>query len=148
MDTLFMVLGHWVWWVLVGLLLIFELMLPGVFFIWLAIAAAGVALIDGIFDLGWQYELLLFAVLSLVSVFVGRAMLKRRKADDSDSPHLNRRMDGYVGKRFTLEEPISDGRGRITIEGTVWEVTGPDTPKGAHVKVTGIDGLRLVVQPA
>ncbi|MCB1377238.1 MAG: NfeD family protein [Alphaproteobacteria bacterium] len=148
MDLLLAVLGHWLWWVLVGVLLILELMAPGVFFIWLAIAAAGVALIDGLVDLSWQYELLLFAILSLVSVFAGRALLKRRQDHDSDSPHLNKRMQGYVGRRITLDEPISDGRGRVTIEGTVWEVLGADAPKGTHVRVTGTDGLRLTVEPA
>lgn len=147
MDFLVSMLGHWMWWVLVGLLLILELSAPGVFFIWLAVAAAGVAIIDALVDLPWQWELLIFAFLSLVSVFAGRALIRRRQEQASDSPHLNQRMQGYVGRSFTLEEAITDGHGRLTIEGTVWQVQGPDAPRGSHVKVTGIDGLRLVVEP-
>lgn len=140
--------GHWLWWIVAGVLLVLELMLPGVFFIWLAIAAALVAGLDWAFGLAWQWELLAFAVLALASVFVGRAVLKRREGHDSDAPFLNQRHKGYVGRRFTLGEPIVDGRGELTIEDTVWEVLGADAPAGTHVRVTGVDGMKLVVERA
>ncbi len=46
-----------------------------------------------------------------------------------------------------LGEAIVDGRGRVTIDSTIWEVSGPDAPKGARVTVTGVDGLKLTVEP-
>ena len=141
------ILGFWLWWVLVGVLLILELMMPGVFFIWLAIAAAIVALLDAAFDMAWQYEMLAFAAFSLVSVYVGRAVLRRRDSTNSDSPHLNQRMRGYVGQSFPLSEAISGGRGKVVIEDTVWEVVGRDAAKGTMVRVTAVDGLRLAVEP-
>lgn len=139
-------LGNWIWWVVAGVLLLLELMAPGVFFIWLAAAAAAVGVLDLALNLGWQLELLVFAVLSIVSVLYGRSMLKKKRALDSDQPNLNQRMYDYVGRTFSLHEPIVDGRGRINIDGTLWEVRGPDSPKGAHMKVTGVDGLRLNVE--
>lgn len=145
MEEFFPYLGSWVWWVIAGLLLILELMAPGVFFIWLAIAAALTGLADTVLTLSWQAEGLLFAASALVSVLAGRSLLRRNSASDSDRPYLNQRQRGYVGRRFTLKEPIRDGRGKLTIDDTVWEVSGPDTPAGAHVKVTGTDGMRLVV---
>lgn len=148
MDYLPAISGYWIWWVLAGVLLVGELMLPGVFFIWLAIAAAIVAVLDAVFDLAWQWELLAFALLSLASVFMGRAILKRRQGHDSDRPTLNQRHRGYVGRSFVLAEPIVNGRGKLAIEDTVWEVGGADQPKGARVKVTGVDGMRLLVEPA
>ncbi len=63
MDQLFPFLGHWAWWVAAGVLLIIELVAPGVFFIWLGIAAALTGLADALFDLPWQAEALLFAAL-------------------------------------------------------------------------------------
>lgn len=142
------ILGFWLWWVLVGVLLILELMMPGVFFIWLAIAAALVALLDAAVDMAWQYELLAFAAFSLVSVYAGRAVLRRRESKDSDSPHLNQRMQGYIGRSFPLTQAISAGRGKVVIDDTVWEVVGRDAAKGTMVRVTAVDGLRLVVEPA
>jgi inner membrane protein len=147
MGDFFPLLGNWFWWVATGVLLILELTMPGVFFIWLAIPAAVTGVLDMAFDLHWHTELLIFAGLSLVSVYAGRSLLKRRHVFDSDRPNLNRRMFDYVGRSYVLQEPIVEGRGRITVDSTIWEVRGPDVPKGARVKVTGIDGLKLVVEP-
>ncbi|MCA3573507.1 MAG: NfeD family protein, partial [Aestuariivirga sp.] len=72
MEHLFPLLGKWVWFVAAGILLLFELMTPGVFFIWLATAAAVLGILDLLVDLPWQAELLLFAVLSAVAVVAGR----------------------------------------------------------------------------
>ena len=118
------------------------------FLIWLGIAAAGVALVNVAFDLTWQWQFLLFAALSVLSVYVGRMVNARSQARSSDQPHLNQRLQGFVGRRYTLAEPIKDGRGRLTIEDTVWDIAGPDSPKGAHVQVTAIDGMRLIVERA
>jgi membrane protein implicated in regulation of membrane protease activity len=65
----------------------------------------------------------------------------------ADNPHLNRRQMGYVGRTFTLKEPIVDGRGKLTIEDTVWEVEGPDIPAGTRIKVTAVSGMSLIVAP-
>ena len=56
--------------------------------------------------------------------------------EPADNPYLNRRQMGYVGRSFTLKEPIVDGRGKLTIEDTVWEIEGPDLAPGTRVKVT------------
>ena len=145
MEEFFPFLGSWVWWVIAGILLILELMAPGVFFIWLAIAAGLTGLADSMLNLPWQAEALLFSAAALVSVLAGRAVLKRRGNADSDHPHLNQRQRSFVGRSFTLKEPIRDGRGKLIIDDTVWEILGPDAPAGAHVKVTGTDGMRLMV---
>jgi inner membrane protein len=67
--------------------------------------------------------------------------------EPADNPYLNRRKMGYVGRTFTLKEPIVDGRGRLTIEDTVWEIEGPDLSAGARVKVTAVSGMSLIVEP-
>jgi membrane protein implicated in regulation of membrane protease activity len=141
-------IGNWIWWVIAGILLILELALPGVFFIWLAIPAAVVGALDMTVTLSWQAELLIFAVLSLGSVYGGRRFLARRHAFDSDQPNLNRRMFDFVGRSFTLSHAIVEGHGRITIDSTQWDVTGPDLAAGTRVKVTGVEGLRLKVERA
>ena len=147
MGEFFPLLGGWFWWVAAGLLLMLELTLPGVFFIWLAIPAALVGLLDMVFAIGWQMELVAFAALSLVSVFAGRGWLKKRQVFESDRPNLNQRMFDFVGRSYVLDQAIAEGRGRLTIDSTIWEIRGPDVPKGARVKVTGVDGMRLTVEP-
>lgn len=147
MEQLFPILGQWAWFVLACVLLLFELMTPGVFFIWFGVAAALTGVVDYFFDLPWQAELLLFAALSVVAVVAGRRVYKGPAMVPEDNPHLNRRQMGYVGRTFTLKEPIVDGRGRLTIEDTVWEIEGPDIPTGTRIKVTAVSGMSLIVAP-
>jgi len=147
MEQLVPVLGLWVWFVAAGVLLLLELMLPGVFFIWLAIAAALTGIADIVHDVSWQGELLMFALLSVVAVILGRRVYKGRAMEPKDNPHLNRRQLGYIGRSFTLAQPIVNGRGRLTIEDTVWEVEGADIPAGTRVKVTAVNDMTLVVEP-
>ncbi|WP_373502347.1 NfeD family protein [Aestuariivirga sp.] len=148
MDQLFPFLGQWTWWVAAGVFLLLELMAPGVFFIWLAIAAAATGLADNVFGLPWQAELLIFAALSVVSVFAGRKLYRGPNAEPDDNPYLNRRQLSYVGQSFTLREPIVDGHGKLAIEDTIWEIEGPDLAAGARVTITAVKGMRLVVASA
>ncbi len=147
MEQIFPVLGQWAWFVAAAILLIFELVSPGVFFMWLAIAAVLTGLADTVFGLPWQAELLLFAFLSAVAVFAGRRFYKGPGMEPADNPYLNRRQMGYVGRTFTLKEPVVDGRGRLTIEDTLWDIEGPDMPAGTRIKVTAVSGMSLIVAP-
>lgn len=140
-------LGDWVWWVVALVLLLLELAVPGIFLIWLGVAAALVAVLDMAFHLSWQFELVAFAVLAVASVYVGKRVLKSRRAFDSDTPNLNQRMFEYVGRTYPLHEPIINGRGRVSIDSTLWEISGPDTPVGGAVKIVGVEGMRLKVEP-
>jgi membrane protein implicated in regulation of membrane protease activity len=148
MAELFPALGQWVWWIIAVLLLIVELLLAGIFFVWLGIAAAIMGIIDLLAPpLSWQVEVLIFAVLSAGLVIAGRPWLKRRQAVDSDRPNLNQRIQDYVGRSYVLDEAIINGRGKVKIDDTLWEVTGPDLPQGSWVRIVGIDGLRLRAVP-
>jgi membrane protein implicated in regulation of membrane protease activity len=147
MDGFFPILGQWAWFVLAGILLLLELVSPGVFFLWLAIAAALTGLVDTLYALPWQVELLLFAALSVVSVVVGRKFYAAKATEPEDNPYLNRRQMGYIGRSFTLSQPIVNGRGKLTIEDTVWEVEGPDMAAGMRVKVTAVKDMYLIVTP-
>jgi inner membrane protein len=148
MDSLVAGLGPWVWWILGGLFLIVELLAPGVFFVWLALAAAAVGAISFLHDFSWQIDVALFAALSVAFVVVVRPWYAQRNAVSSDRPNLNRRIYDYVGRTYVLEEAILNGTGKIRIDDTIWDALGPDIAKGARVKVTGVEGLRLRVEPA
>jgi membrane protein implicated in regulation of membrane protease activity len=147
MEQLFPLLGQWAWFVAAAILLLFELISPGVFFLWLAIAAVLTGIADSVFGMPWQAELLLFAVLSVVAVFSGRRVYKGPGMQPADNPFLNRRQMGYVGRTLTLKEPVVDGRGRLTIEDTLWDIEGPDMPAGTRVRVTAVTGMSLIVAP-
>lgn len=148
MDTLIPATGIWFWWIAAGVLLILELMLPGVFFVWLAAAAVAVGLLDAAFNFGWQIELALFAILAVILLLGGRKFLASRRAMEGDIPNLNQRMYDYVGQLHPLEDAIVNGRGKVRIDDTLWDVVGPELAKGARVRIIGVEGLRLKVEPA
>lgn len=148
MASLFSEAGVWTWWIIALVLLIAELLVTGIFFIWLGVAAAAVAIVVLFVDMPWQAEVALFAALSVALVLVARPWLRRRHAMRSDQPNLNRRNYNYVGRSYVLQEPIVNGRGRLDIEDTLWDVEGPDLPAGARVRVTAAHGMRLTVEAA
>ncbi|PYE24559.1 hypothetical protein C8J32_105141 [Rhizobium sp. PP-CC-3A-592] len=144
-------LGPWAWWVLGLVLLAAEIFVPGVFLVWIGMAAivtGALALIFWNADFfGWHVQLPLFAILSVVSVLVGRRLLARFD-QDSDAPLLNQRGRSLIGRTAILEEPIAEGRGRVRLGDTTWPVSGPDLPTGARVRVLSADGQRLLVEEA
>ncbi len=138
--------GVWIWWIAAGIMLAIELAAPGVFFLWLALAAATVGAIVYVWPLEWLYSVPLFAALSLIYVYLGRPYYGRRST--TDQPNLNQRHYNYVGRTYTLTEPIANGQGKLTIEDTVWDVVGPDIAAGSRVKIAGIEGMVLKVETA
>jgi len=139
-------LGYWHWWIGAVALLVLELLAPGAFFLWLGISAALVGLLVFLFDgITWQYQLLLFSVLSVVSIVAWRFYLKDR-TEVTDQPTLNRRGAQYIGRSFTLTEPIVNGIGKIRVDDTTWKIGGADCEAGRQIRVTGVDGVILRVE--
>ncbi len=140
-------MGTWNW-LIAGLVLMgLELLAPGVFLLWLGLAALAVGLLSFVIDWSWQTQIIVFALLSIAAVPLWRS-LARRSSNVTDQPHLNRRSDALVGRVFTLDKPIVDGAGTVRIDDTVWRVSGPDTPAGSRVQVVKSDGASLVVGQA
>lgn len=140
-------LGPWAWLIAAAILFVLELISPGIFFMWFGVAAAVTGLIVFRYDLDWQWQLVSFAVLSLVTVLFANKYLRRNPLE-SDRPLLNERAVQLIGQSFDLLDPIVNGRGSVKIGDTIWRVEGPDLPKGVRIKVTGADGTLLKVEPA
>lgn len=138
----------WHWWALGVALLIIELLVPGMFFIWMAESAFVVGAVLWVFPaLIVEYQLMLFSVLAVASIVVFRRYLKRHPIE-TDRPLLNRRAAQYVGRVFTLEEPIINGRGKIRVDDSIWRVEGEDCDTRTRVRVTAAEGVILKVEKA
>ncbi|WP_457105820.1 NfeD family protein [Methylobacterium sp. P5_C11] len=134
-------------WVVAGLVLAgTEILVPGVFLIWLGLAALATGLAAAALPMPWQAQTLLFAALAVVLVGVA-TRLQRRGAGRAGSG-LNRADRGLIGREGFLEEPIVQGAGRIHFDDTLWRVAGPDLPAGCRVRVTGMTGTILRVEAA
>ncbi|TNE39579.1 MAG: NfeD family protein [Alphaproteobacteria bacterium] len=140
-------LSFWSWWILGVVLVIIEIFAPSTFFLWMGISSGIVGFIALIFPkMRWEYEWLVFAVLSIISIIVSRRFLVKNPGLE-DNPALNRRGAQYIGRRFTLSEAIENGRGKIHVDDTQWTVEGPELEAGSRVIVTSVDGTLLIVEP-
>lgn len=140
-------LGGWNW-VIAGLvMLILELVAPGVFLLWIGVAAA---LVGGAVllwpDLSLLNQLALFAGASVVSILVAK-LLFRYGALESDETDLNRAGAGHIGRLVIVEEAIRNGRGRVRVGDSLWNAEGGNAEKGAQVRVTAVRGTVMVVEP-
>lgn len=150
-ERLAVELGPWTWCVLGLVLLGAEILVPGVFLVWIGLAA----LVTGALSLLlwqtgfwlWQVQIVVFAALSVAAALGGRQLVKRGD-NRSDEPFLNQRGASLIGRTAVLEQAIAEGRGRIRLDDTTWAVEGPDLPQGQRVRVTGSSGQRLTVESA
>ncbi|WP_028055686.1 NfeD family protein [Sphingobium bisphenolivorans] len=147
MDWLALLDDHWGWLVFAALLGVGEVILPGVFLIWVALAAAVTGLLALALPIALPAQLLIFAGLCLLSVWGGRRWYKANPVDSQD-PMLNDRTARLIGEIVTVVEAIDGGRGRVKVGDSVWSCRGPDAPAGSRVRITGADASVLKVELA
>jgi membrane protein implicated in regulation of membrane protease activity len=147
-TEMFATLGNWNWLIFGVILMALEVLAPGIFLLWLGLAALLVGLITFIFHPSWQVEILLFAAFAIAAVPLWRRLARGNASGSESNPFLNRRTEALVGRVFTLEKPIIDGAGTVRIGDTVWRVAGPDTPAGTRVKIVQVSGADLTVAAA
>lgn len=146
METFVMVFWHW--WAIALALLVIELLAPGFFFLWMSVAAFVTGgLLFLMPSLSLEMQTFLFSVLSVISIAVWRYYFKRHPIA-SDHPLLNKRSAQYIGRVFTLDEPIVNGQGKIKVDDSIWKVRGDDCEGSTKVKVIGVDGTILLVKKA
>jgi membrane protein implicated in regulation of membrane protease activity len=142
-----LLLTYWFWFGAATLLVILDVVFGANFFLlWMGLLAAVVGGVVTAFPgLSWEYQIIIFAVGSMVSVAAWRFYLKTHAAT-TDRPTLNRRAEQYVGRSFVLSEAIINGRGKIEVDDSSWRVEGPELPLGTRVIVVGVDGVILKVE--
>lgn len=136
---------HW-FWLSLGLILgAAEMVAPGFFLMWLGLAAIIVGVLDYFLPITVAYQVAMFAVLSVLTVFAGKKFLANNPIE-TDDPKLNDRGARLTGEIVTVVEEIADGHGRVKVGDTVWAARGTDAALGSRVRVTGADGAVLLVE--
>lgn len=146
-DWLALIDMRWGWWVAGVILAAAELVVPGVFLIWLALAAFVTGTVALLIDPPLAAELAVFAATAIASIYAGR-YLYRRAAESPPDPLLNKKAAQTIGKRVTICEPVTSGEGRATDGDSFWAARGPDMAVGTIATVVAMDGNVLVVEPA
>ncbi len=138
--------GAWIWAVAGLLLIVAEVVMPGVFLLWLGIAALVTGAVATLLALSLEGQLFLYAVAAVLACVVGWLVYRRigrnpRGAERVNDPHA--RLVGSIGH---VTEAIRDGRGKVRIGDGDWLAEGPDLAAGAAVRVKGLAGTALKVE--
>ncbi len=141
-------LGPWVWIIGGMLLMAVELLAPGLFFIWLGLAALATGVIVAATGMGWAPAGILFSALAAASVFAGRALTRRKASEPDSAAHLNAMSRDLIGKTVRLDQAIVGGEGRVRIGDKIWRALGEDAAAGVEVRIVSLDGSALVVARA
>ena len=142
--------AKWAWLIAGTLLMMVEVFVPGVFVVWLGLAAVLTGITLSIFsDITVSYQLLTFSILSVICVFIGwyvygKVLVKSSNREYSD---LNNGAQSFVGKEYSVLEDSTNGRSRVKIGDTVWLVESKDELKeGDAVIIESVDGIVLHVK--
>ncbi len=136
----------WETFTIAGLIfIILEMVVPSMFFLNLAVAAIITAL-AAIWIANWTVLIIIFTVLSIVSILFLRPLLIKNKKDKESQTGMESK---YIGKIVKVIEPITKFSGAITIYDERWEarVDSDETiPVGSEVKIIKNESLVLTVE--
>jgi membrane protein implicated in regulation of membrane protease activity len=136
----------WLWLIGGVVLLIAEIIAPGFFLLFIGAAAMATGVFTILFDLGVAPQLALFALYAVIALMVGRKVYANRDVNSAD-PMLNDRSARLVGKVVTVVTPVDDHEGRVRVGDSEWSARGGPAAAGERVRVTGVDGNCLLVEP-
>jgi membrane protein implicated in regulation of membrane protease activity len=146
MDWLGGIETHWLWLTLGLVLAGLEMLVPGVYLIWLAVAAIVTGVLTLAFDVSLPLQIVDFVFLSLIIAFSAKRFLGERPIESSD-PLMNRRGARLVGDIAVVVQAIEHGSGRVKLGDSEWIAHGPNVAAGERVRVSGSDGTILLVEP-
>ena len=137
---------YWIWLVIGLALALLEMLVPGVYLIWLAMAALAIAVLAFVSAPPLALQVIAWVSLSLIFAFSARRWLRDRPIVSSD-PLLNNRAGRLVGEAALVTQAIASGTGRVKVGDSEWTARGEDAEAGARVRIVGARGTELLVEP-
>ena len=139
---------HVFWLSLGGLLLAAEMLGGNGYLLWSGVAAVMTGLLVWLLPFSWEWQGVLFAVLTLVAAWLWWRWLNRQvRSQKPADAALNQRGQQLVGKRYTLDDTLINGRGHVRIGDSSWPVIADeDLIAGTRVEVIAVEGITLRVK--
>jgi membrane protein implicated in regulation of membrane protease activity len=145
MDFLDGIDPGWLWMIGGILLLIAEIIVPGVFLVWLGIAAVVTGAFAQLFGIGLAGQLGVFAVYSVLAVLAGRRFYAVKGVEHS-GPGLNNPSERLIGRRVVVVQPVDEDSGRVRLGDSEWSARGGPAGPGDKVRIIGVEGNCLIVE--
>ncbi len=144
MNAPFGIDAPWLWLIGGVVLGIAEMMLPGVYLMWIGGAAILTGVLALLLPIGFAAQFAVFSIATIAVIYLGRNVLAKNPIV-SDDPKLNDRGARLVGLIVTAVEPVDSAHGRVKVGDSVWSARGTDAAVGDRLRVTGTDGNVLLV---
>ncbi len=136
-------------WFIIGLaLFLLELVIPGFVIFFFGVGAWITALVCLISEPGINFQVIIFAVTSVLSLLVFRKMIQKKffytREDRSDAVE-----DEFTGKEAIAKVDFGPGKtGKVEFKGTSWNAeSGAEIKAGQTVTINGKESFKLIVQP-
>ncbi|OZN24993.1 hypothetical protein CFY87_06620 [Actinobacillus seminis] len=142
-------LVNWsVWhWVILGfVLLIAELMIPGVFLLWWGLAALITAGLMTFSSLSLIALTIIYALLALLLSLIWWKYQHSKDLSDQSYSSLNQRDHAMLKARGTVQEIAANGIGRGYFGDTTWRIQGKHLQVGDVIEVEAVAGITLQVR--
>ncbi len=143
--------GAYSWLAAALIMVIFEIAVPSNWLLWPGIAAFVTSVILYFApDLPWTGAVVVFVILSILALYLGRRYVRLAHGRATDAPHLNARAARLVGRRGSATQDGPDGTSRIQIDGVEWPVRSADgaaLKTGDALEVSAFEGTTLLVKP-
>ncbi len=141
-------------WFLIGLgLILSEFLAPGIILVFFGLGAWTAAVTSWMgLTAGWTSQLLVFAVSSVVYLVLLRRWFQARFIGFEGNPqNPENNLDDFQGQIVMVTEDIdpADGSGRVEYKGASWAARSTEPiAAGERARVTGVDSITLLVEPA
>ncbi|WP_318375877.1 NfeD family protein [Enterobacter sp.] len=139
---------HIFWLSLGGILLAAEMLGGNGYLLWSGVAAVVTGLVVWLLPFGWEWQGVMFSLLTMLAAWQWWRWLARRvKQQKPADAALNQRGVQLVGRRFTLETGLVNGRGHMRVGDSSWPVSADeDLPAGTPVVVVAVEGITLRIR--
>lgn len=134
-----------VFWLVVAICsIVVDIMTSSFFFVLFSIGAV-VAAICGVFGVPFIIQVIIFAVVSIISLVLGYPVLKKKYKNMHKKIPL--REETYIGKIIISEKEIID-KAQFKINGEYWTVIneGDVIHVGDKFEIIGIEGIKLKIK--
>ena len=138
----------WKWFILGVVLLVVEMLTGTLFILWPAIASIIIGVIVAVVPLGWEMQLLLFAILTTAGLIWGEKVLRPYLNKGDADENLNNRAKAMIGTRVSDLAGFELGRGRVRVGDTEWAASMKhgNASEGQELRVTAVSGASVTVE--
>lgn len=139
----------YIWLILAGIFLIFEILTVGFLVFWLSIGSL-FAMVTSFFTDNIFIQTVVFVVSSTILIFATKPFVKKF-AQTKNTTKTN--VYSVIGKIGIVTQEINSiqATGQIKVNGEVWSAIGENNssiiPKGSEVKILKVNGVKAIVTP-